>query len=93
MKIRKIIIAALAVSAVCFMGLVSAYAGLDSNGESENILSNGSFEEGVYSPTALPDDWDWDAWLPSAIPTWDDTQARSGDKSVQIYSPTPNDAR
>ena len=90
---KKILLAATMVYAYCFVGLVSIYAGLDSNGVPENILANGSFEEGVYSPTAFPDDWDWAPWLFSAIPTWDDSQARAGDKSIKIYAPAPNDAR
>lgn len=81
------------VSILCFLGLANAYAELHNEGEPANILSNGSFEEGNYSPTESPIDWAWDAWQPSAIPTWDDTQARTDDKSVKIYAATPNDAR
>jgi hypothetical protein len=81
------------VSIVYFFGFVNAYAELHNDGDPENILSNGSFEEGIYSPTASPIDWTWDAWQPSAIPTWDDTQAQRGGKSVKIYAPVPNDTR
>ena len=81
------------VSILCFFGLVNAYAELHNDGEPANILSNGGFEEGDYSPTGSPIDWAWDAWQPSAVPTWDDTQARTDDKSVKIYAPAPNDGR
>jgi len=81
------------VSILCFFGLVNAYAELHNDGEPANILSNGGFEEGDYSSTGSPIDWAWDAWQPSAVPTWDDTQACTGDKSVKIYAPAPNDAR
>jgi hypothetical protein len=93
MNIIKYFLAIAVAYTVCCMGLVNAYAGLDSEGVPANILSNASFEEGIYSPTELPDYWSWDPWLLSAIPTWDDTQARSGDKSVKIDAPVPNDAR
>ena len=81
------------ISIVYFFGFVNTYAELHNDGEPENILSNESFEEGIYSPTASPIDWAWDAFQPSAVPTWDDTKARTGDKSVKIYAPAPNDAR
>ena len=54
-----------------------------------NKLMNGSFENGINSPS----DWMWSAWRQSAIPTWDDSNARSGDKSIRIDATTPNDAR
>lgn len=79
------------VSMVCFLGLVNLHAELCNNGEPANILLNGSFEEGMESPT----DWTrfaWDEPEPSAIHTWDGTQALTGDKSVKIYAPAPNDA-
>jgi hypothetical protein len=78
---------------VCFFGFLTAYAELNTSEAPLNLLSNGSFEEGAYSPTESPIDWAWDAWQPSAIFTWDNTQARTGDKSVKIYAPTSNDAR
>ena len=78
---------------VYFFGFGNIYAEVHNEGEPENILSNGSFEEGIYSPAASPISWTWDPWQPSAIPTWDDTQAQTGGKSVKIYAPTPNDAR
>ena len=59
----------------------------------DGLVLNGGFEEGIYSPTESPVNWTWDAWQPSAIPTWDDTQAHTGDKSVKIDAPAPNDAR
>jgi len=78
---------------LCFFGFLTAYAELNTSEAPLNLLSNGSFEEGAYSPTESPIDWAWDAWQPSAIFTWDNTQARTGDKSVKIYAPTSNDAR
>ncbi|PKH06836.1 hypothetical protein [Moritella sp. Urea-trap-13] len=59
-----------------------------------NLILNNSFEEGDYSPTETPTSWGKDAWrFSSAIFTWDDTQARIGDKSVKIDAPVTNDAR
>jgi hypothetical protein len=58
-----------------------------------NLLTNGSFEEGIYSPTGLPTGWSSDAWQSSAIFTWDDTQSFSGEKSVRVEAREPNDAR
>jgi hypothetical protein len=78
---------------VCVFGFITAYAELDNSEAPLNLLSNGSFEEGAYSPTESPPYWAWDAWQPSAIFTWDNTQARTGDKSVKIDAPTSNDAR
>lgn len=77
---------------VCFFSFLTPYAEIDTSEAPLNLLSNESFEEGAYSPTESPIDWAWDAWQPSAIFTWDDTQARTGDKSVKIYASTPNDA-
>ena len=59
-----------------------------------NLILNNSFEEGDYSPTEAPTYWGKDAWrFSSAIFIWDDTQARTGDKSVKIDAPVTNDAR
>lgn len=78
----------MAVLLVCLFGLASVYADC----EDSNILSNGSFEQGDYSPEGSPDDWARTAWKPSAELIWDDTQARSGNNSVRIYAPESNDA-
>lgn len=59
-----------------------------------NLLSNGGFEQGAYSPTGDPFTWTRDAWkMGEAIFTWDDTQAYGGNKSVKLTAPTPNDIR
>jgi hypothetical protein len=78
---------------VCVFGFITAYAELDNSEAPLNLLLNGNFEEGAYSPIESPPYWAWDAWQPSAIFTWDNTQALTGDKSVKIDAPTPNDAR
>lgn len=80
-------------SIIYFLGFEKVYAEPNNYVEAENIILNGSFEQGIYSPTSSPIHWEWDAWQPSAIPTWDDTQSHRGDKSVEIYASTPNDAR
>ncbi|MGZ9212949.1 MAG: hypothetical protein ACXW53_13705 [Candidatus Binatia bacterium] len=66
-------------------------ASIDS--EPANLVSNGSFEQGQFSPTRLPSGWSWDSWARTAIPVWDETEARTGDRSVKIISPTLDDAR
>jgi hypothetical protein len=76
---------------VCFFCFLAANAEPYTYEAPSNLLSNGSFEDGDYSPTSSPADWARDAWQPSAVLTWDDTQARAGDKSVKIYAPTAND--
>ncbi len=60
---------------------------------SVNLLVNGSFEEGSYSPTSSPNGWIPDAFASSGVLTWDNTQAHDGSKSVKITAPLPNDAR
>jgi hypothetical protein len=57
------------------------------------LLVNGGFEEGVFSADGLPTGWATDAWDPSAIFIWDDTEAHEGTKSVKIVQETVNDAR
>jgi len=78
---------------VCFFCFVIANAEPSTDEAPSNLLSNGSFEKGDYSPTGSPIDWGKDAFNPSAIFTWDDTQARTGYKSVKIYAPIANDVR
>lgn len=78
---------------LCFFGFTTAYAELNTSEAPLNLLLNGSFEEGAYSPTDSPTDWARDAWQPSAVFTWDDSQARTGNKSVRIDAPFENDAR
>ncbi len=59
-----------------------------------NLILNSSFEEGDYSPTGTPTYWERDAWrFSSDIFNWDDTQSRTGDKSVKIDAQVINDAR
>ena len=58
------------------------------NGGPTNIISNGSFEDGIYSP----DFWAWDAWQFTSDFIWDDTEARGCGKSVRIDAPEANDA-
>jgi hypothetical protein len=78
---------------VCVFGLTTTNAELNPSEVAPNLLSNGSFEEGDYSPIESPPYWTWDAWQPTAIFAWDDTEAITGSKSVKIDAPTPNDAR
>jgi hypothetical protein len=93
MKTHKLVAAVLTVSTVCLFCWATRFAGADDNAGPANLLQNGSFEEGIYSPAAEPDNWAWEPWKFSAVPTWDDMQARSGTKSVSIYAPEANDAR
>jgi len=62
---------------------------------SENILINGGFEDGSYSPDGNPTGWTRDMWdiYRDTILTWDNTESHSGDKSVKITNNEPNDAR
>jgi hypothetical protein len=60
--------------------------------ELSNLLSNGSFEDGTYSPTAAPEDWERNAWLPTATFAWDENEARTCARSIKIESLDPNDA-
>ncbi len=73
--------------------LINVYGDIHNDGEPANTILNGSFEEGLYSPTEIPIEWTWDAWQPSAIHTWDDIHVQTGGKSVKISAPIPNDAR
>jgi hypothetical protein len=57
-----------------------------------NLVANGSFEQGEFSPNSFPDAWSWDAYAQGAIPIWDDSKARAGHRSVEISSPTLDDA-
>ncbi|MFT3894284.1 MAG: carbohydrate binding domain-containing protein [Anaerolineales bacterium] len=57
-----------------------------------NLLMNGSFEQGNFSPIEVPDYWTQDSYDPSAVFTWDNTQAYKGSHSVKITSDAPNDA-
>ena len=61
--------------------------------EPANLVTNGSFEQGQFSPNSLPNGWSWDSWARTAIPIWDETEALTGDRSVKIISPTLDDAR
>ena len=58
------------------------------------LVTNGSFEQGVFSPTGVPSRWQRDAWqYSSSIFGWDNTVAYNGIKSVKISTTTQNDAR
>ena len=57
-----------------------------------NLIQNGSFEDGTYSPTGSPSGWQPSAFEQGATFTWDDTVARDGTKSVKIDLTTFNDA-
>lgn len=59
----------------------------------DNLLKNGSFEKGVFSPNSLPDNWSWDAYNYVAMPSWDDHTAQAGNKSVRIDSLALDDSR
>ena len=88
MKLGLVIIVVSILFSFC---LINVYGEPYNGGESANIILNGGFEEGIYSPTEFPIEWTWGPWLPSAIHTWDDIHAQTGDKSVKIYAPIPND--
>jgi len=61
--------------------------------EPANLVTNGSFEYGQFSPNSLPSGWSWNSWARTAIPVWDETEAREGGRSVKIISPTLDDAQ
>ena len=83
----------LVLGVACVFAFIPTHAEQNTSEAPLNLLSNGSFEEGAYSPTDSPTDWAPEAWQPSAVFTWDDSQARTGDKSVSINAPVENDAR
>ena len=66
-------------------------ASIDS--EPANLVINGSYEQGQFAPNRFPSGWSWDSWARTAIPVWDETEARTGERSVKIISPTLDDAR
>ena len=78
---------------LCFCLLTLGFGQTTGPVEGANILTNSSFEQGVYSPASLPDDWSWDTFNPTAIHTWDQRESKTGNRSVKITSATPNDAR
>ena len=82
-----------AIGMLLLIGFAAANAESRHYEATSNLLSNGSFENGDYSPTGTPSDWEPDAWQPSAIFAWDNTQAHSGTKSIKIFAPSENDAR
>lgn len=91
---RKLICISMTVL-ICVMSFATANtaAAAPLNVDSVNLLLNGGFEEGNYSPTGTPDNW-WKDYLdPSGVLLWDDTQSLGGNRSVKITAPTPNDAR
>ena len=80
---------------ICVMSFATANsaAAAPLTADSVNLLLNGSFEEGNYSPTGIPDNWWKDVFDPSGVLLWDDTQSLGGNRSVKINAATPNDAR
>src|SRR5262245_19955434 len=62
-----------------------------SAGASSNLLPNGSFEEGVFAPTAAPSGWGKAGNLLDGALAWDAAVAHEGSLSVRIVAPTAND--
>jgi hypothetical protein len=91
MRTMRSILTILAICMVSSLTEKPAYAAPEKL-EPINILMNGSFEQGDFSPTEAPDFWSQGSYDPSAVFTWDDTQAYEGSRSVKITSDTPNDA-
>jgi len=62
---------------------------------SENILINGGFEDGSYSPDGNPTGWTRDVWdiYRDTTLTWDSGESHSGGKSAKITNYEPNDAK
>lgn len=58
-----------------------------------NLVANGGFEQGDFSVNGFPDAWSWDAYAHAALPIWDNSQAREGEKSVKISAGLLDDAR
>jgi len=75
---------------VCSLPQVFAQSG-PANGDA-NAVTNGSFEQGLYSPDGLPDGWLFGSFNRSASRTWDDTESKTGNRSVKITSPQLDDA-
>jgi hypothetical protein len=61
--------------------------------DSVNLLLNGGFEEGNYSPIAAPDSWTKEQFDSSSVMLWDNTDSFEGNRSVKISLTTHNDAR
>ncbi len=85
----------LATLMICVAGVLGITGGTATgvSAGSTNRLENGSFENGAFSPTGSPTGWTRDAWDPSAVLTWDDSEAYTCSKSVKITASIPNDAR
>jgi hypothetical protein len=58
----------------------------------ENLLLNGSFEDGLYSPDGSPFGWTHNAYSSQAVFVWDDTQAHTGSRSARIVNWFYNDS-
>jgi hypothetical protein len=73
-----------AVTALFFLGPVTAPASAAAATDTEQLIRNGSVEDGVlFTPTG----WDTtSSGLPTVRFSWDDTQAHSGERSLHIYS-------
>jgi len=57
-----------------------------------NIVTNGSFEQGNYAPNNIPDGWYWNSFSQSAVPTWDESFSKTGNRSAKITSSKLDDA-
>jgi hypothetical protein len=91
--VKRLLVTLLALVLMCPASPFEAVTADTESPLTDTSLSNGSFEEGVYSPTGSPSDWLADSWASGATFTWDDTQSYQGSKSVRISLETPNDAR
>lgn len=58
-----------------------------------NLLSNGGFEEGTFSPGGSPEGWIRDPSNSPALLTWDDSESYQGGRSVKVQVDQLGDAR
>lgn len=56
-----------------------------------NLVVNGTFEQGTFSPSSYPDAWLWNAYTSGSGSLWADNVSQTGDRSVSIISQTAND--
>ncbi|HSJ86872.1 MAG TPA: DNRLRE domain-containing protein, partial [Anaerolineales bacterium] len=90
---RKLICITMAI-VICVTAFAasSTVSAAPSGVDSTNLLSNGSFEEGDFSPTGSPDHWATGSASHVADFTWDETQSFDGNKSVKISADQLDDA-